>query len=329
LDFLNRIEATERIQTLQKTGQPFFFLTDFEGEKIIVEQVKNLAENGIFFDFGKWKNISTKTNIKTPITFEKLPESFEIYQKRFDFVKNNLLFGNSFLTNLTCRTPISTNWTLQQIFENSLAKFRVFWHDKFVCFSPEPFLRITPSGQISAFPMKGTIDATLPDAENRILNDQKEAAEHATIVDLLRNDISQIARNVRVKRWRYLTKIKKQDGKELLQVSSEIVGKLVSTENWAENLFKMLPAGSISGAPKPKTVEIIKKAEGFDRNFYTGVAGIFTGNGAEMVSCVLIRFIENDQNQLYFKSGGGITHQSEARAEYDEMIQKIYVPVAF
>ena len=114
----------------------------------------------------------------------------------------------------------------------------------------------------------------------------------------------------------------------MLQVSSEVCGQIRAGERAGDLLFKLLPAGSISGAPKPKTVEIIQQAEGYERGFYTGIAGIFTGRGLEMTSCVMIRFIEMDADgQLFFKSGGGITHQSDALSEYNEMIQKIYVPI--
>jgi len=90
--------------------------------------------------------------------------------------------------------------------------------------------------------------------------------------------------------------------------------------------LQLLPAGSITGAPKSKTVEIIAKAENYKRNYYTGIFGVYDGNTLE--SAVMIRFIEKDFGQLYFKSGGGITSMSDPVKEYDELIQKIYVPFA-
>ena len=92
-----------------------------------------------------------------------------------------------------------------------------------------------------------------------------------------------------------------------------------------EILFKLLPAGSISGAPKKETVRIIQQAESYDRNFYTGVCGVFDGESLD--SGVMIRFIENLGNQLIYKSGGGITSFSKAESEYQEIIDKVYVPV--
>nr|MCU0397530.1 chorismate-binding protein [Cyclobacteriaceae bacterium] len=90
-------------------------------------------------------------------------------------------------------------------------------------------------------------------------------------------------------------------------------------------MVSLLPAGSICGAPKPKTIEIIQQAEEEERGYYTGVIGYFDGTNLD--SGVMIRFIENVDGQYYYRSGGGITTQSKMEAEYQETIHKIYVPV--
>ena len=110
-------------------------------------------------------------------------------------------------------------------------------------------------------------------------------------------------------------------------MSSKISGEIrPQYENKIGSILqKLLPAGSILGAPKVKTMEIILKAENYNRNFYTGVCGWFDGNNLD--SCVMIRFIEKDNERFYFKSGGGITHQSVMEDEYQEMKNKIYVPI--
>jgi len=102
--------------------------------------------------------------------------------------------------------------------------------------------------------MKGTIDASLKEAKEKILADEKEMAEHIMIVDLMRNDLGKVAKNVKVDSFRYIDRIKAGD-KELLQVSSKISAVLAS--DWHENLSRLLndilPAGSISGTPKKST----------------------------------------------------------------------------
>ena len=198
--------------------------------------------------------------------------------------------------------------------------------DRFVVFSPEIFVKIRDE-HIYSYPMKGTIDATLPDARRRILEDPKETAEHATIVDLIRNDLSMVATEVMVTRYRYIDELPTHQG-ALLQVSSEIRGRL--TGGWQAEVgdlfFRLLPAGSITGAPKKKTMEIIAEAETYERGFYTGVMGYFDGNSLD--SAVMIRFLEQQADgSLIFKSGGGITSQSDLTSEYNEMKQKVYVPI--
>jgi para-aminobenzoate synthetase component 1 len=132
-----------------------------------------------------------------------------------------------------------------------------------------------------------------------------------------------VSTNVKVDKFRFYEKIKTQNGL-LGQVSSEISGELQSNynEHIGDILFDLLPAGSICGAPKAKTKKIIFDAEQKDRGYYTGIAGYF--DGINLDSCVLIRYLQ--ENNIY-RSGGGITFQSDATKEYEEMIEKVYVPI--
>ena len=174
--------------------------------------------------------------------------------------------------------------------------------------------------------MKGTIDADIFNAREKILSNKKEMAEHIMIVDLMRNDLSMVGNTIRVEKFRYIDKIEAGD-KELFQVSSKITAKLPS--DWRENLGdildKILPAGSITGTPKKSTINIIESIEDYNREFYTGVFGIFDGDN--LYSAVMIRFIEKESNRLYYKSGGGITIDSSLESEYNELLDKIYLPI--
>ena len=87
----------------------------------------------------------------------------------------------------------------------------------------------------------------------------------------------------------------------------------------------MLPAGSISGAPKRSTVNTIRKAEKINRGYYTGVFGYYDGETLD--SAVMIRYIENENGNYYFRSGGGITVNSNPEEEYQEVLDKIYLPL--
>lgn len=306
---------------MAKAKKPFLFVISFDKSKIFVEELDKLKN--IYYQFEKEQNFKALERSK-PYSIDKFPISYSAYAQAIERVKEQIKMGNSYLLNLTFPTYLESNLTLKEIFWQAKAKFKLYFQDQFICFSPERFIKIE-NNTIATYPMKGTIDANTPDAHNKILNNPKEMAEHVMMVDLMRNDLSMIASKVRVEKFRYIDKIKAGE-KELLQVSSEIVGEL--DENWHENLgeilSKLLPAGSISGTPKKKTVEIIHEVEGYDRGFYTGIFGIFDGKSLD--SSVMIRFVENQYGKLTYKSGGGITIDSNMQSEYQELIDKVYFP---
>jgi para-aminobenzoate synthetase component 1 len=319
-----REEIAARMNDLGRRGEAFVFVIDFEGNEALICSPDDSSEL-------LWKT-DTASNFEQPNTKPKLekweiqPVPFETYQKGFNQVSEHIHSGDTYLLNFTQPTQVDCNLGLEEIFHISAARYKVLLKDRFVCFSPETFVQIN-QGKIASFPMKGTMDASFPDAEKLILNDSKEVAEHHTIVDLIRNDLSLVATNVQVEKFRYLERIK-TNKRDLWQVSSKITGDLQAdyVNYIGDILFTMLPAGSISGAPKKKTIEIIKAAEHYERGFYTGIFGFFDGRNLD--SCVLIRYIENVNGQLVYKSGGGITFMSEAEKEYEELIKKVYVPIA-
>ncbi|MDG6794993.1 aminodeoxychorismate synthase component I [Glaesserella parasuis] len=309
-----------------KMRLPFFFLIDFEKQKPLIYPLSEIEDKGLYFDFnGQQKFIqSLKTNENFEL--EIIPPNYTQYKKAFDFVQQQIQIGNSYLLNLTQQTKIKTNYHLAQIFQQSKAKYKLLLDENFVCFSPECFIRIKEN-KIYSYPMKGTINANEEDAVNKLLNSEKEFTEHNTIVDLIRNDLALVSKYIQVTKYRYVEKVVTHRG-AIYQTSSEICGEL--DENWQENigtmLDKLLPAGSISGAPKVKTVEIIQQAEQHERGYYTGIFGYFDGENVE--SAVTIRYIEKQGDKYYFRSGGGITALSQLDDEYNEILEKVYVPIS-
>jgi para-aminobenzoate synthetase component I len=322
---LSRNEAIATMNRLGADGIPFLFYTDFQAERIWLKPLSDLDTDEVLFDFNGRSNSTTSYPPSPDILIKPSPVSKDVFLAAFKEVVSEINFGNSFLANLTFETPVKLNVPLEDVFHASSAKYKLYVPDRFVCFSPEIFVQIS-DGFIRSFPMKGTIDASIPDAQQVILNDAKETAEHITIVDLIRNDLSMVANDVQVVRFRYLDEIISRE-RTLLQVSSEIRGKLADAwkSRIGDILFSLLPAGSICGAPKPKTIEIILRVENHQRGFYTGVCGLFDGQALD--SGVMIRFIEARDGKLYYKSGGGITSFSDVEKEYDEYLNKIYVPV--
>ena len=389
-------EIIDKINQLASQDEPFLFVINYQGDKAFIRLLSDINPEECLFDFEGRGNFShaRKETLKEEIlkketwkeeisetTWQIEPPHYEDYERSFNIVKSNIMAGNSYLTNLTCRVPVSCNLSLEEIFHRAKGKYKLLLRKKrnqaedkvqqkkeeaqniaykkediieeisnpFVCFSPETFVKIK-GGRIYSYPMKGTLDASLPNAEKLLMEDRKEAAEHATIVDLIRNDLSRVAENVRVDKYRYVDVLHTNKG-DILQTSSEISGRLPEDypHHLGEILDAQLPAGSITGAPKDKTMQIIHEAEGYDRGFYTGIMGIY--NQGELNSAVMIRFIEEETSsvdfeadgeknfkanegkkpkesrKLYFKAGGGITSKSDCRREYEEVIQKIYLPI--
>lgn len=319
------MDAFEQMDQLGTKGTPFLFMIDFEMNYPLVIPFNDVQPEDILFDVEGFRNYASLEPQKKCFFRIKEAISYEKYRLAFDYCHQQLKLGNSYLLNLTFPTEIETNLSLEDIFMMSSSKYKLWYQNSFVCFSPETFIKIY-DGKIYSFPMKGTIDASIPDAENIILNDEKETAEHYTIVDLIRNDLSLVSKNVRVDNFRYIDHIQ-TNNKNLLQVSSKISGVLPEGyTNYIGNIIRiLLPAGSVSGAPKKKTIEIIQCAENYQRGYYTGVFGYF--DGINLNSAVMIRFIERIYGKLFYKSGGGITTRSQPTDEYEELLNKIYLSI--
>lgn len=320
----------DRLNRLAGEGEPFLFVVSYAGSDAYIRKLSEVNPNECLYDFEGITNADEQipsVSVQMP-KWEVEEMKIEDYKRSFDIVKSNILLGNSYLANLTCKVAVGCDLTFEEIFFRAKGKYKLLLKQsdrkQFVCFSPETFVRIH-GGKIYSYPMKGTLDASMPHAEKVLMNDEKEAAEHATIVDLIRNDLSCVAEHVSVDRYRYMDVLHTNKG-DLLQTSSGISGTLSMDyrNHLGDILDAMLPAGSITGAPKDKTIEIIREAEGYDRGFYTGIMGIY--NKGELNSAVMIRFLEQDETGMYFKAGGGITSKSDCRKEYEEVLQKVYLP---
>lgn len=337
------MDFVEQLNQWGHEKKPFVFLIDFEQKKplawladqcpdyfqfkftkasSIKKSVTTLTETDQVSAIDEAGFANFKVNFNSEGLLTKYPITLDDYQHKYNQVIDALYKGDSFLMNLTIPTPVQNKLDFQTYFDHAKSKYVIWLKEQFIAFSPETFIQIQ-NGKIATFPMKGTIDASLPNAKELLLNDPKEYAEHATIVDLLRNDLSRVASKVRVTNFRYYEEIPTQNG-VIGQMSSAIEGELPT--NYASKigsiLYDLLPAGSVSGAPKKKTAELIASIEGIDRGYYTGIAGYF--DGINLDSCVLIRYLA--ANNIYH-SGGGVTFQSDMASEYQEMINKVYVPV--
>lgn len=322
----------EALNVYSEAKKPFFFIISFDQQEGYCVPLSQISYSPLSFSFPGNKTGGARVAPKKPFSFScpaftlQHTLSYSEYEQQFARIQRELSLGHTFLLNLTRQSEVISHFSLVELFYLSEAKYKVWLKDKFISFSPETFIRINEEGIIATYPMKGTIDASLQDAPALLLNNPKELAEHHTIVDLMRNDLNQVAENIMVTRFRYLEKITTEQG-AIYQSSSEIIGRLRSEykHRIGDLMARLLPAGSISGAPKSSTLKIIRETENYQRGFYTGIAGLYDGKSLD--SCVLIRYLERQKGKYFYKSGGGITAYSDSRAEYQECLQKIYLPV--
>lgn len=325
MQIIDHQQLLTSINALAGSGRPFLFLIDFRAERGVVVPIEELAQRGIYCAIDGVEIGRAPVEIGGVSDFRVEPIDFEDYRRRFDQVERCINHGDSYLLNLTSATRLHGDIDMRAIYAKACACYKFMVEDQFLFYSPEPFVRIQ-GGKIFCFPMKGTIRSVGEDAEHQLINSEKELREHYTIVDLIRNDLSIVASDVVVERFRYVEKIQTERG-EILQTSSRISGTL--SDDWPNRLgdilLALLPAGSVTGAPKLRTVDIIEQVEASPRGFYTGVMGVFRNGVVD--SCVNIRFLERVGDDFYYRSGGGVTSLSSVDDEYAELLTKIYVPV--
>ena len=311
-------QVAKQMDLWGEKGIPFVFLVDYTGENAWAGPEEVALSLGITFAF------DAPFLPSEPVTFRKNPLAVAAYSEKFNQVQAGLQRGDSFLVNLTAETPIETELSIKEIFERADAPYKILVHDLFTSFSPETFVRIQ-GNEITSYPMKGTLAVSETNKEEDLRHDYKEKAEHATIVDLIRNDLSKVSFPICVEKYQYIDRVKTNTG-ELWQMSSKISGELLPefSRKYGSIMSALLPAGSITGAPKEATMKLIRQAEQYKRGFYTGIMGKF--DGQSLNSGVMIRFIEKQAHGLVFKSGGGITVFSDVKKEYEELIQKVYLP---
>lgn len=199
-----------------------------------------------------------------------------------------------------------------------------FGRYKILCLSPELFFRRT-GDCVTTMPMKGTArrGRWLQEDEeiaSRLYNSEKDRAENVMIVDLLRNDLGKISQpgSVHVSR---LFDLERYD--TVWQMTSTVQSKISPQVGLTEMLAALFPCGSITGAPKISTMQIIRDLEPFPRNIFTGTIGLVQPGG-DCCFNVAIRtvLLDSETGRATFGVGGGITFDSTAAGEYDECLAK-------
>jgi len=187
--------------------------------------------------------------------------------------------------------------------------------------SPEAQL-IIRNGKAIVHPIAGTFRRTGDDAEDQqkadeLVKDPKENAEHVMLVDLARNDLSTVCDEVEVKRYREV-----QYYSHVIHLVSEVQGRVPQNANPFSILFKTFPAGTLSGAPKYKAMQLINTYEPTSRSFYGGAIG-FVGFDGSCNHAIMIRTLLSRNNTLFLQAGAGVVAASKPESELQEVNHKL------
>ncbi|MFQ5794199.1 MAG: anthranilate synthase component I family protein [Candidatus Bipolaricaulia bacterium] len=201
----------------------------------------------------------------------------------------------------------------------------------YVCLGPRKIVGSSPEmlvavhdGMISTYPIAGTRPIGATEAERRayeqeVLNDEKERAEHNMLVDLARNDVGRVSRygSVWVPEYMVVERFS-----HVQHIVSRVEGQLTDGRDALDAFAALFPAGTVSGAPKIRAMEIIDELEIHKRGPYAGVVGYFSFNG-NMDSAITIRTLCAEGNRLFIRAGAGIVADSVGAREWDETDYKL------
>jgi anthranilate synthase component 1 len=261
-----------------------------------------------------------RTNGGSPRRF---PGRFE-YERRVEKAKRHIRAGDAFQIVLSQRAERPTSASALELYRslrrvNPSPYLFLLELDELalVGSSPETLVK-ADNGIAELNPIAGTTHPGEGDAE-RLLASEKDRAEHVMLVDLGRNDLSRVCRpgTVRVQRF-----LEPERYSHVTHLVSEVTGELNGGVSHFDLLRACFPAGTVSGAPKVRAMQIISELEGHRRGPYAGAVGYFLPDGA-VDTCIAIRTIVLHDGVAYLQAGAGIVADSSPSAEHDECLRKL------
>ena len=309
----------------------FFIINVFKDEKITnyrktYEQIKNDLINLSILAKHKKKEFIKKKQQKNIIKSNTSKKKFiSMVKKAKKYIKIGDIFqvvlSQRFETNLT-KSPLEIYKKLRKTNPSPFMYFFNFYDFQIIGASPEILVRLRDD-KITIRPIAGTRPRGLTKKQDNfymkdLLNDKKELAEHLMLLDLGRNDVGKVSKINTVK---VTEKFNIEKYSHVMHIVSNVVGFFNKKFTKFNSLLAGFPAGTVSGAPKIRAMEIIDELETSKRKVYAGGIGYFSANG-EFDTCIALRTALAKKNKFYVQAGAGIVADSKPLNEYEETVNK-------
>ncbi|MDR2597495.1 MAG: anthranilate synthase component I [Treponema sp.] len=293
--------------------------SEYEKGKTQLEGLKNLIRNG---QHEKTPQVNVKSDFKALFTKEE-------YCQMVNRAKNHIKEGDIFQVVLSNRfeadfegSIFDTYRVLRTINPSPYMFYFGGSNLEIAGASPETLVKLH-NGKLFTFPLAGTRPRGANDEEDialekELLADEKELAEHNMLVDLGRNDLGKISKFGTVTVENYMSILRFS---HVMHIGSTVSGEIIEGKTGLDAINAVLPAGTLSGAPKIRAMQIINEQEKNKRGIYGGAIGYldFTGN---MDTCIAIRIVYKRNNKVFIRSGAGIVADSNPESEYQECVNK-------
>lgn len=293
--------------------------TSYEVAKDTLKEMADLIRNG---EKEVFKPLELKTEI-TPHFSEK--QYCEMVEKAKEYIREGDIFQVVLSNPMRAEAEGSLFDTYRVLRTENPSPYMFYFSSDDIELSgasPETLAKLE-NGKISTFPLAGTRPRGKDDEEDKaleaeLLKDEKELAEHNMLVDLGRNDIGKVSEIGSVKVEEYLSI---ERFSHVMHIGSTVTGKIRADKDAVDAVDAILPAGTLSGAPKFRACQIIEELENDKRGVYGGAIGYldFTGN---MDTCIAIRLVYKKNGRICIRSGAGVVADSVPENEFRECINK-------
>ncbi|MDY6775992.1 MAG: anthranilate synthase component I family protein [Halobacteria archaeon] len=298
---------------------------EYPGESVPPERRAEEAKEALL-DYDGFRRVGSDeldiTEIESNFTEED-------YRKAVTDVKEYIREGDTFQSNISQRLSFSTDADPLSLYaelrrSDPAHYMGLLSYGEYAVVSSSPELLVRKRGDsISTRPIAGTRprgDSSEEDErlERQLRDSSKEIAEHSILVDLARNDLGKVSEygTVEVDPFAEVEKYS-----EVQHLESVVNGRKRDDADLVDVIEAVFPGGTVTGAPKPRTLSVIDEAEPNERGPYTGSMGVIKPDG-DMTLNILIRTVFKDGDEHYLHVGGGVVHDSDPKAEYDETLQK-------